>query len=244
MDVAYKGAVMEPVSKKNFGEDECVIHEVEFSVIFRLQHWIRVVAITVLIISGFYLAYPILSPTPTNEPTNFMYALFRSWHIIFGFVLISAFMLKVYIFFFGKMEKRERESFTDIFSFKAWFKQIGYYLLFTKRPKLHGAYNPLQFVAYFMFYILLIGLIVTGLILYVHVYHEGLGGFLYDPMRAIEVMLGGLATVRELHHIFMWGVILFIVLHLYLVTFNTVYMKEGAIDAIFSGLKWHKKHYK
>jgi Ni/Fe-hydrogenase 1 B-type cytochrome subunit len=233
---------MESLSKETSTEEEFVRHEVEFSVIFRLQHWVRVLAITVLIISGFYLAYPMLSQVTTNEPTNFMYALIRSWHIIFGFVLISAFIVKIYIFFFGKLEVRERESFRDVFSLNAWIRQIGYYLLLCKRPKLRGAYNPLQFAAYFLFYVLTTGLIITGLILYVHVYHEGLGGFLYEPMRAIEVMLGGLAVVRELHHIFMWGVILFIVTHLYLVSFNTIYMKEGAIDAIFSGLKWHKKH--
>ena len=233
---------MESLSKETSREEEFVRHEVEFSVIFRLQHWIRVLAITVLVISGFYLAYPMLSQVPTNEPTNFMYALFRSWHIIFGFVFISALMVKIYIFFFGKLEVRERESIYDVFSFRAWIRQIGYYLLLCKRPKLRGAYNPLQFVSYFVFYLLSIALIITGLILYVHVYHEGLGGFLYEPMRAIEVMLGGLALVRELHHMLMWAVLLFIVVHLYFVIFNTMYMKEGAIDAIFSGLKWHKKH--
>jgi Ni/Fe-hydrogenase 1 B-type cytochrome subunit len=234
---------MKSVYKEILEDEHCVLApEVEFSVIFRLQHWIRALAITVLIATGFYLAYPMLSPAPTNEPTNFMYALFRSWHIIFGFVLISAFMLKTYIFFFGKTEAKERQSFRDLFSFNTWKYQIGYYSLLTKRPKLHGAYNPMQFAAYFLFYVLLSGLTVTGLILYVHVFHEGLGGFLYDPMRQIEVLLGGLAVVRELHHILMWGVILFVIAHLYLVTFNAIYIKEGAIDAIFSGLKWHKKH--
>ena len=237
-----KGDVVESLSKETSNEEEFVRHEVEFSVIFRLQHWIRVLAITVLIISGFYLAYPMLSQVHTDEPTNFMYALFRSWHVIFGFVFISALIVKIYIFFFGKLEARERQSFRDVFSLNAWIRQIGYYLLLCKRPKLRGAYNPLQFVSYFVFYLLSIALIITGLILYVHVYHEGLGGFLYEPMRAIEVMLGGLALVRELHHMLMWAVLLFIVVHLYFVIFNTMYMKEGAIDAIFSGLKWHKKH--
>jgi Ni/Fe-hydrogenase 1 B-type cytochrome subunit len=85
-------------------------------------------------------------------------------------------------------------------------------------------------------------LIVTGLILYVHVYHNGLGGMLYDPMMALEVKMGGLAMVREIHHITMWGIILFVLAHVYMAIFNAVYGKEGAMDAIFSGMKWHKKH--
>jgi len=76
----------------------------------------------------------------------------------------------------------------------------------------------------------------------VHVYHNGLGGFMYEPMRTLEAMIGGLAMVREIHHITMWGVILFIVGHIYMAIYNAVFGKEGAMDAIFSGMKWHKKH--
>ena len=96
-------------------------------------------------------------------------------------------------------------------------------------------------MAYLGFYIMIFILIVTGFILYVHVYHNGLGAFMYEPMRILEAMMGGLAVVREVHHIVMWGVILFIVVHIYLAIFNAVFGKEGGMDAIFSGMKWHKK---
>ena len=85
-------------------------------------------------------------------------------------------------------------------------------------------------------------LIITGLILYAHVYHNGFGGYIYDTMMSIEVMLGGLAWVRELHHIAMWGVILFVTVHVYMAIYNAVFGKDGSMDAIFSGMKWHKKH--
>jgi Ni/Fe-hydrogenase 1 B-type cytochrome subunit len=136
----------------------------------------------------------------------------------------------------------ERNAIKDIFNIDIWKEQIGYYLFITKHPKLSGVYNPVQFLAYAGFYIMMFLLIITGFILYVHVYHDGLGGFLYDPMMSLEVMMGGLAMVREIHHIMMWGVILFVLGHVYMAIFNAVYGKEGAMDAIFSGLKWHKKH--
>ena len=85
-------------------------------------------------------------------------------------------------------------------------------------------------------------LILTGLILYVHVYHDGLGGAIYGLMRSFEVMFGGLAVVRELHHIAMWGVILFVCVHVYMAIYNAVFGKDGSMDAIFSGLKWKKEH--
>ena len=63
-------------------------------------------------------------------------------------------------------------------------------------------------------------------------------------MRSIEAMLGGLAWVRQLHHIAMWGVILYVVGHVYIAIFNAVFRREGAIDAVFSGMKWREKHKK
>ena len=216
--------------------------EMEFTPSYRWQHWIRVFAIVTLIITGFYLAKPFVAPIPSAAPDNFMNALFRSWHQIAGFVLIAVVIFKSYLFLFTKAQEKERAAFKDIFSFKVWKEQIGYYLLVSKRPKLTGVYNPLQFVAYAGFYFMIFGLIITGLILYASVYHSGMGGLLYEPMRNIEAMIGGLAVVRQWHHILMWGVILFIAIHIYLAVFNAIFGKEGAMDAIFSGMKWNKKN--
>ena len=224
-------------------ETHCEIEqEMEFSAAYRWQHWIRAISIVVLTVTGFYIAVPFIAAEPNPEPTSFMYALFRSWHIIFGFVMTFAVLFKVYLFLFGKKNDIERKAIKDLFNPVIWVKQIGYYLFISKHPKLSGAYNPIQFAAYAGFYVMMALLIVTGFILYVHVYHEGLGGMLYDPMMALEVKMGGLAMVREIHHITMWGVILFVLGHVYMAIFNAVYGKEGAMDAIFSGMKWHKKH--
>ncbi len=222
--------------------NSCIEREEEFTSLYRWQHWIRVIAIVVLTVTGFYIAKPFISPIPNSEPTNFMYALFRSWHEIFGFVLTAVVLFKSYLFVFSKRYKDEAGSIKDFLSPKIWIQQIGYYLLVSKHPHLRGTYNPLQFIAYIGFYVLMAILILTGLILYVHVYHQGLGGMLYDSMRNFEVMLGGLALVRELHHIAMWGVILFVGVHVYMAIYNAVFGKDGSMDAIFSGNKWHKKH--
>ncbi len=222
--------------------DSCIEREEEFTSLYRWQHWIRALSIVVLTVTGFYIAAPFVSPVPNSEPTNFMQALFRSWHEIFGFIMIAVVLFKSYLFVFSKRYKDEMGSFSDFLNPKVWIQQVGYYLLVSKHPHLKGTYNPLQFIAYVGFYILMAILIITGLILYIHVYHNGLGAILYDVMIKLEVMMGGLAWVRELHHIAMWGVILFVCVHIYMAIFNAVFGKDGSMDAIFSGMKWHKKH--
>ncbi|MDR3346300.1 MAG: Ni/Fe-hydrogenase, b-type cytochrome subunit [Campylobacteraceae bacterium] len=219
--------------------------EVEYTAGTRWIHWIRFFSIIALSITGFYIAYVFISPEVSSEPTLFLNARMRMWHEIFGFVLIAVTIFKVYLFFFdrSKVEKLEIGSFKDAISPKVWIAQLKYYLFLGAHPKLRGAYNPLQFVAYLFLYIVLFVLCLTGLILYAHVYHEGLGGLIYPAMRPIEALMGGLANVREVHHIAMWVIFLFVPVHIYMVIFNSIKSKEGALDSVVSGLKFkHKDH--
>lgn len=214
----------------------------EFSSWLRITHWVRALAIVILTGTGFYIAVPFIAPALNGgEPTNFLNALMRSWHIIFGFVLIAVTLGKFYLFFFDKQSKVERVSFWDFINPKVWIGQIKYYLLIGKHPHGKGVYNPLQFVAYVGLYAAVIVISLTGLILYVHVFHEGIGGALYDVLRPVEVMMGGLAMVREIHHIAMWVFILFLPVHVYMAVFNSIYGQTGAMDSIFSGFRWNKE---
>lgn len=217
----------------------------EFSSWVRITHWVRALAIVILTATGFYLAYPFVAPAHNGgEPVNFLNALSRSWHIIFGFLLIAVTIGKFYLFIFDKQSDIERASFWDFINPVIWIKQIKYYMLIGKHPHGKGVYNPLQFMAYVGVYLSIFMISLTGLILYIHVFHEGLGGMLYDILRPVEVLMGGLAWVRELHHIFMWVFILFLPVHIYLAVFNSVYGKSGAMDSIISGYRWIKKDKK
>ena len=58
-----------------------------YSVSNRVLHWIRALVITGLIITGFYIAEPFLSPKGSSD--NLLYAEWSMWHFILGFILIS-----------------------------------------------------------------------------------------------------------------------------------------------------------
>ena len=212
----------------------------QFSSGLRWTHWIRAIAIFALTATGFYLAYVFVAPGISDEPVLFLNAKMRMWHLVFGFLLIAATIFKIYLFIFDRTSRLERVSFIDFLNPKIWIAQIKYYLFIGKHPKLRGVYNPLQVVAYGSLYFLVILISITGLVLYVHSYHEGLGGFLYDYMRSNEVMMGGLASVREIHHIAMWGILIFVPVHIYMAIFNSIMGKEGSMDSIISGYKFKK----
>ena len=63
---------------------------VEFSAGYRWQHWIRAISIFGLIFTGFYIANPFITYANVSpEPTRFLQAQLREWHIIFGFAMID-----------------------------------------------------------------------------------------------------------------------------------------------------------
>ncbi len=212
-----------------------------FSAVVRLFHWIRAFCIFFLIFSGFYLAYPFLAPEPNGEPTNFLYALFRSWHIMAGFLLISVSIFRLYFFLFVSRNASERVSFGDLFDSKIWIGQIKNYLFLGAHPHIKGVYNPLQFFAYFSLALLVLIISLTGVVLYYNVYHNGLGAILESLFKWFEVACGGLANVRKIHHITTWAICLFIPVHIYMAVWNAVKHPDGGVDSIVGGFRYQKK---
>jgi len=195
---------MEKVHNEASVQEAQIEQEMEFTPAYRWQHWIRAISILALVITGFYIADPFITyQNVSAEPTRFLNAQFREWHIIFGFAMIGAVLYKTFFFFFSDRGHFERESLKDAFNIKIAIQQVGYYLLINKHPHTKGIYNPLQFWAYAGLYAFFYGIMITGLALYAEVYHQGLGGMLYGFAKTVESLFGGLAEVRYWHHIFM-----------------------------------------
>ena len=209
-----------------------------FTPIVRFFHWIRAFSIFFLIFSGFYLAYPFLAPEPNAEPTGFLYALFRSFHIMVGFALICVSIFRLYLFLVAGRNQNERMSMSDIVSVKMWVGQIKNYLFLGPHPHIHGVYNPIQFVAYFGLALLVLVVSLSGVVLYAAVYHDGLGGALGAAFKWLEVACGGLANVRMIHHITTWAILIFIPVHIYMVVWNAVKHPDGGADSIIGGFRY------
>ncbi|RDU64927.1 Ni/Fe-hydrogenase, b-type cytochrome subunit [Helicobacter didelphidarum] len=210
----------------------------EFGGTTRFLHWVRAFMIIFLIASGFYISYPFLQPNWHSEPVGFLQAYNRSFHCIAGFILIGASFFRVYLFFFAKSSQPERISITQVFNPVIWVRTIGAYLFIAKHPHINGAYNPLQFCTYFALGILTLIISLTGISLYSNVYHEGLGALSGAMFGWVEVVCGGLANVRAIHHIVTWAFIIFIPVHIYLVIWNSVRYPNGGADAMVSGMRY------
>ncbi|QSX28502.1 Ni/Fe-hydrogenase, b-type cytochrome subunit [Shewanella cyperi] len=207
-----------------------------FTGALRAAHWLRAAAITVLLISGFYLAWPFLV-APENSDV-LVQGWIRFGHLIAGFLLCAVTAVRTYLFFFSRYDV-ERRSVRDLFSLKSWIAQLKSYFWIGQLKKA-GVYGPLQLLVYTGIAVASIFICITGLTLYAQVYHLGMGGMLSDFAAWITSVMGGLASVRLWHHYVAWVFIVFLVLHIYMAVWTGIRFKHNSVEVIVSGYDYHR----
>lgn len=211
----------------------------------RAAHWLRFGLIIWFVLSGLYIANPFLIRNVTTPTAfNFLQAHVRGWHVLAGWVLIALTLVRIYEFLFVKRDGglglgSEVRMWRVLFDGKAWRGQAAYYLLLRRdHPHfLFSNYGPIQYFVYFVLYVLLVGVSLTGIMLAAPYLDAGLSGTLAHWLDPLRTWLGGLAMVRRVHHWLMWGIIWFSVVHIYMVVWNSVRGRTMELEAMFSGYK-------
>jgi Ni/Fe-hydrogenase 1 B-type cytochrome subunit len=218
---------------------EKIVAVKEWSVAIRINHWAMAISIFILIATGFYIADPFT--VEKGETTyKFLMANIRFVHILFGVILLFIFLWRIYLALFSRFHA----DWKDFFAWanpKATYNQIRFYLLIDKdAPDQKWLYGPLQSLAYGGLMFMVFVILVTGVILMGANYHAGLTALAYKILRPVENMLGGLAVVRYIHHVFTWLFILFIVVHIYMAFWYDAVLQRGTVSSMISGKVFKK----
>ena len=205
----------------------------EWSASMRINHWAVAISIFMLIVTGFYIADPFTIYRGETVFKNFMGNV-RFVHILFGAFLIFLAIWRLYMAFFSRFHADWRDflAWTDL---KAMVEQIKFYLLISHHPEKKHLYGPMQALAYTGCWMMVVAIIITGLILMGAGYHAGLTSVAGFVLKPVENLLGGLAMVRYIHHIFTWLFILFIVVHMYMAFWYDAVLKQGTISSMIGG---------
>jgi Ni/Fe-hydrogenase 1 B-type cytochrome subunit len=205
-----------------------------WSIAMCINHWAMAVAIVVLILTGFYIAEPFTAATGETWH-KYLMANMRFVHLVFGFILTSLFVWRIYLAFFSCFHADWKDFFAWL-NFKNTFHAIKFYTLITTDPPEHtGLYGSLQSAAYLFLLSMVCIIVTTGLILYSALYKAGLAKFLYTILSSIEGLIGGLAGTRFIHHALTWIFIFFIIVHTYLAFWYDAVFKQGTISSIING---------
>jgi Ni/Fe-hydrogenase 1 B-type cytochrome subunit len=213
---------------------EKIVCKKEWSVALRINHWAMALSIFILIATGFYIADP-FTVSKGETVGKFLMGNVRFVHILFGTFLVFLFLWRVYLAFFSHFHADWKDFFAwaDV---KAMVENIKFYLLIKKDPPEHKMlYGPLQSISYLGLMFMVFVIVITGLILMGAGYHAGLTAIAYYFLRPIERLMGGLAVVRYVHHVFTWFFILFIVAHIYMAFWVDAMVQEGALSSMVNG---------
>ncbi len=177
--------------------------------LFVVTHWINLIAMIVLIITGFSIHFPFWP--------DFM-GIARGAHLLFGFILFLNCIFRVVAAFFVKTSPTggTRKQVKD---YKTWLPQkdnrhqalewIKYYLFLKKDHPLGAKLGVPQKISYLLIPVLIIVMFWTGLCLWGPTMNLA-------PMWATTDLVGGLMSMRIIHYFMMYIFIVFMFIHIYL----------------------------
>ena len=198
----------------------------------RIAHWLIFFAIASLSFTGLFMHRPFLLP---SGQAPFLMAMVRFVHVVSGFVLISAFALRVYWFFKGNFWSRwsayipiHRRQWSGMGS------MLEFYLFMRFEPRHRVGHNPLAAFSYFVVYLLILVEILTGLALYSRV----LGNPVLSQFIGWLPQLIDPQYLREVHYFLVFVFFAFVIFHVYASILVSLEEENGLLDSIFSGWKF------
>jgi Ni/Fe-hydrogenase 1 B-type cytochrome subunit len=199
----------------------------------RISHWVTVVSIITLIITGLYIHYPFVQHNPVDYP--YMMGSARYIHYITGMVFTSSVLVRLIWAFLGNKYAHIR-TFYNPFNKedrKYIVSYLKYYCFLEKKPKHVLTHNPMAQYAYIGIFMVFFFQIFSGFALWSQI----------DPNSTFYAFFGSIFSVvanqwvRYMHFFVVFVIAVFLMAHLYaavLVDFRT---HAGDISSIFSGWK-------
>ncbi len=212
----------------------------------RIFHWANVVAILVLSVTGFIIGDPPALMSQSEAWNTFLFAKVKVIHFIAAYVFFGVMILRFYWAFVGN----EYAHWTAFLPFNRDFtinkKAIGniwhvikYDVLLMKEKKhnlsdISIGHNYMATSAYVIMFFVGLALVFTGFGLY----SDLSSWWLPKLFSWVPDLLGGDFVARQIHRISMWLIILFIIIHIYLVLFHGWLHARGEVSAMISGFKF------
>lgn len=207
----------------------------------RLWHWINALSIVVLGVTGYFIGSP-LPTMPGEASSNYLMGYIRFAHFAAGYVFAVGLLGRLYWAVVGN--HHARELFTlPVFSGAYWrevLTMLKWYAFLIPRPSRYVGHNPLARAAmFFGFFFLTLFMIVTGFALY----GEGTqaGSWSHTLFTSWVIPLFGQSQdVHTWHHLGLWGMLIFITLHVYAAIREDIMGRQSIVSTMISGHRTFK----
>ncbi len=199
----------------------------------RCSHWINVLSITILAITGFFIGSPY---NFGGSASDFSMGWIRFVHFTAAYAFAVSVASRVIWSLMGNKYASWREFFPFLTSTgrKKMVKMLRYYMFLEKKvPETYG-HNPMATTAYIVLFGLYVMMILTGFALYAQ---HSPGGVMYKSLGFMYALFSS-QGMRLVHHLGMWFIAGFIINHIYSAILMDIKEHDGEISSIFSGFKY------
>jgi Ni/Fe-hydrogenase 1 B-type cytochrome subunit len=206
----------------------------------RIFHWINVLSITTLAITGFIIADPPAIMSNMEASERFWFGTVRFIHFGTAYIFFFNMILRIYWSFVGNrfsswkaFVPRDREMWRNLWH----VLKVDIFLGNEKHPDIRNisvGHNTMAALSYVALFLIALVQVFTGFGLY-----SSMSGWWLPKLFAWVVpFLGGDFMVRTIHHSATWLFILFTLIHVYLVFYHDWLEGRGEVSSMFGGYKF------
>lgn len=202
----------------------------------RWCHWINVLSILILAVTGFFIGTPF---SFAKSASDFTMGWIRFIHFVAAYTFTISLASRVLWSLIGNKYANWREffPFSNPAGRRKMVKMLRYYLLLDKEVPETIGHNPMATTAYLGLFVLYLLMILTGFALYAQhapqgILHKNLG-FMYS--------LFSDQGMRLTHHFSMYLIFGFVINHIYSAWLMDIKEHGSEISSMFSGYKFTAK---
>ncbi len=208
----------------------------------RLYHWINALTIVILSITGYIIGSPIAFHIPAEASFSYWFGTVRFIHFVAAFIFFFNFIFRTYWGFVGNtysrwynfipLKKKQWQEIWDVIKIDI--------LQLTSKPIDSVGHNALASLTYFATAFIFFFQCVTGFALY-----ADMSTSWFPKMFGwVSNLLGSDLVTRQIHHISMWGFIIFAIIHVYLVFYHDYVEKRAVTSSMIGGWKFVEEEEK
>jgi Ni/Fe-hydrogenase 1 B-type cytochrome subunit len=201
----------------------------------RVSHWLIVLSIVVLSVTGFYIGRPFITVSG-RAGEHFVMGWAKIIHMWAAWTFIAAVLMRVLWMFTGN-NYSHWDKFIPVHRsrIRGFWPTVKFYLFLLRKPPGFVGHNPVAGATYTLVFGLYFLAIATGLVL------RGASADVESPLRWFAGwawLFGGLQIARWIHHAVMWLLLGFAVHHVYSSVLMSSVEANATVESIFSGYKF------
>lgn len=207
----------------------------------RLWHWTNALCIMLLIGTGLYIGSPPVS-LMGEASDHYLMGTVRAVHFTAGYVLGFGFVFRAFWALVGNHHARQlfAPSIGNRHFWDGVWHEIRWYLFLERRPRKYVGHNPLAQLAMFtLFTTTMVVMICSGFALY----GEGTGAGSWSHLLFsswVIPLAGGSLPLHLVHHIGMWVIAVFSIVHIYAAIREDVMSRQSLVSTMISGWRMFK----